>query len=130
METIFTKIAEGEIPAYKILESEQFLAFLDISPLKRGHMLVIPKKHTDDLFDIDDQELAEMIVFAKKVAKALKKTYQCRKVGVAVLGLEVPHAHIHLVPINEERDINFSNAKLSLEDDEMKVIADTIKGNL
>jgi histidine triad (HIT) family protein len=92
--------------------------------------LVIPKKHTDDLFEIDDQELADMIVFAKKVARAIKKTYQCRKVGVAVLGLEVPHAHIHLVPINAEKDINFSNEKLTLEADEMKNIADTIKGNL
>lgn len=100
MATIFSKIVKGEIPAWKIAEDERFFAFLDINPLAMGHTLVIPKKETDYIFDIDDAELADMMVFAKKVAKAIKKVVPCTKMGVTVIGLEVPHAHIHLIPIN------------------------------
>lgn len=126
MASIFTKIAAGEIPSYKCAESEKFYAFLDINPLAKGHTLVIPRRETDYFFDLDDSELAEMIVFAKRVAAAIKRAFPCKKVGMAVLGLEVPHAHIHLVPMNTEGDMNFANPKLKLSDDEFKAIAEKI----
>ena len=115
--TIFSKIIAGEIPCYKVAENDKFFAFLDINPVNWGHTLVVPKRETDYIFDISDDELAEMIVFAKKVAKALKAVMPCRKIGVTVLGLEVPHAHIHLVPLQKEGDMDFSN-KISDPDPE------------
>lgn len=115
--TIFSKIIAGEIPCYKVAENDKFFAFLDINPVNWGHTLVVPKRETDYIFDISDEELAEMIVFAKKVAKALKAVMPCRKIGVTVLGLEVPHAHIHLVPLQKEGDMDFSN-KISDPDPE------------
>ena len=118
MATIFTKIVNGEIPSYKIAEDENFYAFLDIFPLVKGHTLVIPKKETDYLFDLDDQTLSGLSLFAKRVAKAIDKTIPCKRVGVVVLGLEVPHAHIHLIPLNSEADANFSKPKLKLSEDE------------
>ncbi|WP_462280553.1 HIT family protein [Salinivirga cyanobacteriivorans] len=123
METIFSKIVKGDIPSHKVYEDDKFLAFLDIAPLKKGHTLVIPKRAEDYLFDLDDSELAEMMIVSKKVAKAIKKVFPCEKVGVAVLGLEVPHAHIHLVPLESEQDINFANPKLQLSQEEMADIA-------
>ncbi len=123
MKSLFSKIIDGEIPAHKIAESDKFLAFLDIMPLKKGHVLVIPKVEVDDLFDIEDDTLADMMVFAKKVAKQIKAVFPCRKVGVAVVGLEVPHAHIHLIPINNVSDMNFSNEKLTLSQLELEEIA-------
>ena len=115
--TIFSKIIAGEIPCYKVAENDKFFAFLDINPVNWGHTLVVPKRETDYIFDISDEELAETIVFAKKVAKALKAVMPCRKIGVTVLGLEVPHAHIHLVPLQKEGDMDFSN-KISDPDPE------------
>lgn len=115
--TIFSKIIAGEIPCYKVAENDKFFAFLDINPVNWGHTLVVPKRETDYIFDISEEELAEMIVFAKKVAKALKAVMPCRKIGVTVLGLEVPHAHIHLVPLQKEGDMDFSN-KISDPDPE------------
>jgi len=112
MASIFSRIVAGEIPSYKIAENEKFYAFFDINPLAPGHTLVIPKKETDYLFDIEDEDLAEMIVFAKDIAVAIKKAFPCRKVGMAVLGLEVPHAHIHLVPMQCEGDLDFKKNKL------------------
>jgi len=126
MPTIFTKIINGEIPCYKIAEDERYFAFLDINPLAKGHTLVIPKQETDYLFDLDDDLLAGMSIFARKIALAQKKAIDCKRVGVAVLGLEVPHAHIHLIPMNSEADINFSNPKLKLEPQEFKTIAHSI----
>jgi len=126
MSSIFTKIVNGEIPSYKVAEDENFLAFLDIFPLAVGHVLVIPKKETDYLFDLDNDSYAGLILFSKRVAVALKKAIPCKKVGVAVLGLEVPHAHIHLVPLNRESDINFSKTKLSLTPDEFSKTAGLI----
>jgi len=107
--TIFSRIIAGEIPCYKIAENDKFFAFLDINPVNWGHTLVVPKQETDYLFDIDDEELGEMMVFSKKVAKGIRKAFGCRKVGVAVLGLEVPHAHIHLVPLQQEGDMDFKH---------------------
>jgi len=130
MSTIFTKIIKGEIPCYKIAEDERFFAFLDINPLAKGHTLVIPKQETDYLFDLDDDLLANMNVFAKKIAIAQKKTIVCKRIGVAVLGLEVPHAHIHLIPMNSEADVNFSNPKLKLKQEEFELIAKSIRANL
>jgi len=126
MATIFTKIINGEIPCYKVVEDDRYFAFLDINPLKVGHTLVTPKKEIDYLFDIDDECLAGMMVFAKKVATAIKEAYPCNRVGVAVLGLEVPHAHIHLVPMDNMDDINFKNPKLKFSPEEFKKIADNI----
>ncbi len=120
---IFSKIASGEIPSYKCAEDDKFYAFLDINPIQKGHTLVIPRREVDYLFDMDDDELQKMIVFAKKVAIAIKKAFPCRKVGMAVLGLEVAHAHIHLVPMQSEKDLSFSNEKLKLSDEEFKEIA-------
>ena len=126
MATLFSKIVLGEIPCFKVAESNDFLAFLDIQPLAIGHVLVIPKIEVDYLFDIDDDLLAKMIVFSKDVANKIKKVIPCKKVGVAVIGLEVPHAHIHLVPINSISDINFSSPKLSIESHELASIANKI----
>ena len=126
---IFSKIAAGEIPSYKCAENDKFYAFLDINPLAKGHTLVIPRREVDYFFDMDDDELAEMIVFAKKVAVAIKKGFPCRKVGMAVLGLEVAHAHIHLVPMQSEGDMNFANPKLKLTDAELDEIAKKIREN-
>ena len=126
MATIFSKIVAGEIPSYKVAENEQFYAFLDINPLVKGHTLVIPKREVDYIFDLTDEELAAMHVFAKHVALAIQKAFPCRKVGEAVLGLEVPHAHIHLVPMQNEKDMIFSNPKLKLTDEEFKSIAQAI----
>ena len=127
MAGIFAKIAAGEIPSYKCAENEKFYAFLDINPLVKGHTLVIPRREEDYILDLDDNELAEMTVFAKKVARAIKTVFPCRKVGMAVLGLEVPHAHIHLVPMRSEKDMVFSNPKLKLDKDEFESIAKSIR---
>ena len=127
MSTIFTKIVKGEIPSYKIAETKKFYAFLDINPLAKGHTLVIPKTETNYIFDILDKDIAEMIVFAKKVALAIEINIPCKRIGMAVLGLEVPHAHIHLIPINTVYDIDFKQAKLKLESAELESIADRIK---
>ncbi|MBP3614548.1 MAG: HIT family protein [Bacteroidaceae bacterium] len=126
MATIFSKIVAGEIPSYKVAEDEQFYAFLDINPLTKGHTLVIPKREVDYFFDLEDDEIAAMQVFAKKVATAIKKAFPCIKVGQAVLGLEVPHAHIHLVPMQSEKDMLFTNPKLKLTAEEFKEIANRI----
>lgn len=112
MASVFSKIVKGEIPSYKIAEDDKFYAFFDINPVAEGHTLVIPKREEDYIFDLTDEELAEMMVFAKKVAAAMKKAFPCRKIGVAVLGLEVPHAHIHLVPLQGEGDMDFKREKL------------------
>jgi len=130
MPTIFSKIIAGEIPCYKIVESEKYLAFLDINPLAKGHTLVIPKQETDYIFNINDEELAGLHLFAKKIAKAIEKAVPCKRIGMAVIGLEVPHAHIHLVPINHVGDINFSNPKLSFSKSEMEQVAERIRGFL
>ena len=127
MATIFSKIVSGEIPSHKIAENDQFLAFLDITPLRKGHTLVIPKKETDYIFDMDDAELAEMMIFAKSVSHKIKKVFPCRKIGVTVIGLEVPHAHIHLIPINGIADMNFSQEKLTLSPEELAQIAQDIQ---
>ncbi len=127
MSTIFTKIVKGEIPSYKIAETEKFYAFLDINPLAKGHTLVIPKLETDYIFDIEDEDIAEMIVFAKKIGLAMEANIPCKRIGMAVLGLEVPHAHIHLIPINTVYDIDFKQPKLKLESAEFETIADSIK---
>lgn len=127
MSTIFSKIVSGEIPSYKVAESNDYLAFLDISPLTRGHVLVIPKKETDYIFDIADDEYMGMWVFAKIVAQAIKEVFPCPKVGIAVVGLEVAHAHIHLLPINEVHDMSFERPKLSLPAEEMNEIAEKIR---
>lgn len=127
---IFAKIAAGEIPSYKVAENEKYYAFLDINPLKEGHTLIIPRREEDYFFDLDDIELAEIMIFAKRVAEAIKKAFPCKKVGMAVLGLEVPHAHIHLVPMQSEGDMNFANEKLKLTEEEFKVIAEKIQNNL
>ena len=124
---IFAKIAAGEIPSYKCAENDKFYAFLDINPLAKGHTLVIPRREVDYYFDLDDDEIAQMAVFAKQVATAIKKAFPCRKVGMAVLGLEVAHAHIHLVPMQNERDMLFSNPKLKLTDEEFADIARRIR---
>ena len=126
MASIFTKIIQGEIPSYKVAESDKFYAFLDISPLQNGHTLVVPKTEVDYIFDLEDSLLAEMMVFSKQVAKAIEKVIPCNRVGVAVIGLEVPHAHIHLVPISGMGDINFANPKLKLTPDEFAEIAKQI----
>ena len=126
MSSIFTKIINGELPAYKVAENEKFLAFLDISPIAKGHTLVIPKTEVDYMFNIEDELLAEMWLFAKKVALKIENAIPCQRVGVAVIGLEVPLAHILLVPINHVGDINFSQPKLSFTQEEMKDICDTI----
>ena len=126
MATLFTKIVNGEIPCYKVAESDDFLAFLDIQPLTKGHVLVVPKVEVDYIFDIEDDLLGKMMIFSKQVARKIKLAYPCEKVGITVIGLEVPHAHIHLVPINSLVDMNFSSKKLILNSIELQEIADKI----
>lgn len=126
MATLFTKIVRGEIPCHKVSESDKFLAFLDIMPLRKGHVLVIPKTEVDYIFDLDDALLGEMMVFAKVVAHKVKNAYPCKRVGVSVIGLEVPHAHIHLVPMDTMSDMNFANQKLALSPEELAEIANNI----
>ena len=126
---IFSKIAAGEIPSYTCAESDKFYAFLDINPVAKGHTLVIPRREVDYIFDMDDDELAEYQVFAKRVATALKKAFPCKKVAQVVLGLEVPHAHIHLIPMNSEADVDFRREKLKLSSEEMASIAEAIRNN-
>jgi len=130
MATIFTKIIKGEIPCYKIAEDDRYFAFLDINPLMKGHTLVVPKKETDYLFDLEDDQLAGLIVFSKKVSAAIKSAIPCNRIGVAALGLEVPHAHIHLVPMNSMDDINFRNPKLKLSPEEFTEIAGKISSRV
>lgn len=123
MATVFSKIVAGEIPSYKVAEDENYYAFLDINPLAKGHTLVIPKKEVDYIFDLDDETLAGLTLFAKKVAHKIKSKIECRKVAMVVLGLEVPHAHIHLIPMNSENDVDFKREKLNLSPEEFKGIA-------
>ena len=130
MASIFSKIVKRETPCYKIAEDENYLAFLDVFPLAKGHTLVIPKKETDYIFDIDDKEFAELQLFAKKTAKAIERAIPCKRIGIAVIGLEVPHAHIHLIPLNNVSDINFSRPKLNLPKEEMEEIAKRIREQL
>ncbi len=130
MASIFTKIVNGEIPSYKVAEDENYYAFLDINPLQKGHTLVIPKKEIDYLFDLTNEELAGLMLFAKKVAKGIDKSIPCQRVGVAVLGLDVPHAHVHLVPLNSGNDINFSNPKKQFTAEEMQDCAKLIAENM
>lgn len=127
MASIFTKIVNGEIPCHKVAESDKFLAFLDIMPLRKGHVLVIPKLEVDYIFDIEDDLLGEMMVFAKSVATKIKSAFPCNRVGVSVIGLEVPHAHIHLIPIDTMNDMNFAQPKLEISAEELKEIAEKIK---
>lgn len=129
MSSVFSKIIAGEIPCYKVAENENYLAFLDIFPLCKGHVLVIPKKEIDYLFDLDDATYLGLMSFSKQVALAIKKIIPCNRVGVAVIGLEVPHAHVHLIPINTDNDMNFSNAKLQLSKSEFEEIALAISEN-
>lgn len=130
MASIFTKIIRGEIPSYKVAENDKFYAFLDISPLQKGHTLVVPKQEIDYFFDIEDDLMKDYICFAKKIAVAIKKAYPCEKVGMTVIGLEVRHSHIHLVPMHKEGDLNFANEKLSFTEEEFKEIASNIAKNL
>ncbi len=130
MATIFSKIASGEIPSYKIAEDDRFFSFLDINPVAPGHVLVIPKREVDYIFDLEDEELAAMQLFAKRIAKAIGKAMPCRKVGQCVIGLEVPHAHIHLVPMRTEADMDFRKPKLNLPPEEMERIAQAIRAAL
>lgn len=130
MASIFTKIIRGEIPSYKVAENDKFYAFLDISPLQKGHTLVVPKQEIDYFFDIEDDLMKDYICFAKKIAVAIKKAYPCEKVGMTVIGLEVRHSHIHLVPMHKEGDLNFANEKLSFTEDEFKEIASNIAKSL
>lgn len=130
MASIFSKIAKGEIPSYKIAETENCFAFLDISPIAKGHTLVIPKQEIDYIFDVEDDLLTELNIFAKKVANAIQKAYPCPKVGIAVVGLEVPHAHIHLVPLNSVGDLDFKREKLEFSKEEFEEIANNIKSYL
>lgn len=128
--TIFSKIIAGEIPSYKVAEDDRFYAFLDINPITKGHTLVVPKQETDYLFDLDDQLLGDMVVFAKKVARAIEQAVDCKRIAVTVIGLEVPHAHIHLIPIKQEADLNFRAPKLQLERTEFEAIASAIAENM
>jgi histidine triad (HIT) family protein len=126
MSSIFSKIVAGEVPCFKVAEDDNYLAFLDITPLRRGHVLVIPKKETDYIFDLTDEAIGGIFVFSKKVAQSIKKAFPCKKVGVTIIGLEVPHAHIHLIPMNSMADMNFAQEKLVLSNDELSEIADKI----
>lgn len=120
--TLFSKIIAGEIPSYKIAENEKFFAFLDIFPLVKGHVLVVPKTETDQFFDLEDNYLSEMLVFAKPIAKAIEKAFDCNRCGISVIGLEVPHAHMHLLPINSANDVNFTKKKLKLSPEELQAV--------
>jgi histidine triad (HIT) family protein len=126
MASIFTRIINGEIPCYKVAEDDRFIAFLDVRPLKPGHTLVVPKKEVDYIFDLDEETLAGMMVFARKIALAMKEVIDCRRIGVAVLGLEVPHAHIHLIPLTRETDMLFTNPRIPVTDEENKRLAKAI----
>jgi histidine triad (HIT) family protein len=128
--TIFSKIIAGEIPSYKIAENEKFFAFLDIFPLREGHVLVVPKMETDKFFDLPDEFLSEMLLFAKPIAKAIERSFNCNRCGVEVVGLEVPHAHMHLIPINSANDLNFTKDKLKMTPEQMKKVQETIVSNL
>ncbi len=130
MPSIFTKIIKGEIPSYKIAEDDRYFAFLDISPLAKGHTLVIPKVEVDYIYDLDDEALAGLHLFAKKVAFAIETVVPCKRVGIAVIGLEVPHAHIHLIPLNKESDMLFTNPRVNISPEEMQSIAESIKKQL
>ncbi len=130
MPTIFSRIVAGEIPCYKVAEDEKNFAFLDINPVAPGHVLVIPKQEVDYIFDLNDQDYADLQIFAKRVAEAIKQAFPCRRVGVAVMGMEVPHTHIHLIPINEEADMNFFKEKSALSAEEMADIASKISQNM
>ena len=129
MKSLFSKIIAGEIPSYKVAEDDRFYAFLDINPVAKGHTLVVPKQEVDYIFDQSDDMLAAHMVFAKRVAAAIRRAIPCKKVGVCVMGLEVPHAHIHLIPLNEEGDMDFRKEHLKLSSDEMKQIAESIAAN-
>ena len=128
--TIFSKIIAGEIPSYKIAENEKFFAFLDIFPLVKGHVLVVPKLEVDNMFDLPDEYLKELLVFAKPIAKAIEKSFHCNRCGMEVVGLEVPHAHLHLIPVNSSDDLNFTRKKLKISDDELKEVQQKILQNL
>lgn len=128
--TIFSKIISGQIPSLKIAESEKFIAFLDIEPLVKGHVLVVPKIEIDKIFDVPDDYLAEILLFAKPIAQAIEKAFDCNRCGISVIGLEVPHAHIHLMPINSSSDLNFTRAKLKLSQDELKTVQEKILAKL
>lgn len=128
--TIFSKIIAGEIPSYKIAENENFFAFLDIFPLREGHVLVVPKIETDNFFDLPAKYLQELLVFAQPIAKAIEKSFSCNRVGISVIGLEVPHAHLHLIPINSANDLNFTQSKLKLKEKRLKEIQELILSNL
>ena len=130
MASVFTKIINGEIPCYKIAENDQFLAFLDVFPLVHGHILVVPKKELDYIFDMEDAELSAMVLFAKKIAKAQKAAIVCKRIGLTVIGLEVPHAHIHLVPMNTANDVNFTQPKIKPTPEELSEMAEKIKSSL
>ncbi len=130
MSSIFSKIAAGEIPSYKIAEDSRFFAFLDINPVKKGHTLVIPKNETDYIFDLESEELSSLFAFAQKVAKGIKEAIPCKRVGIAVLGMEVPHAHIHLIPLDKESDLSFGNPKLKLTADQMARTAQLISSKI
>ena len=127
MSSVFTKIVNGEIPCYKVAENEHFLAFLDITPLRRGHVLVIPKTEVDYIFDLEDDTLGNIFIFSKEVSAKIKKVFPCKKVGITVIGLEVPHAHIHLIPINSLADMNFTQEKLNLSTEEFIDIANQLQ---
>lgn len=128
--TIFSKIIVGEIPSYKIAENEKFFAFLDIFPLVKGHVLVVPKIEVDKMFDLPEEYLGELLIFAKPIAKAIEKAFDCNRCGVEVVGLEVPHAHLHLIPINSSNDLNFTRSKLKLSDAELKEVQLKILGEM
>ncbi len=130
MATIFSKIIAGEIPSYKIAEDDMFFAFLDIFPMAEGHVLVVPKVETDKVFDVSDEYLAKWLLFAKPIAKAIEKSFDCNRCGISVIGLEVPHAHMHLVPINNADDLNFTRDKLKLNEEQFKLIQQTIINNM
>jgi histidine triad (HIT) family protein len=128
--TIFSKIIAGDIPSYKIAENDKFFAFLDISPLREGHVLVVPKNETDNLFDLPDDYLEEILVFARPIARAIERSFDCNRCGISVIGLEVPHAHIHLIPINSANDLNFTRPKLKTSPEELKKVQEKIVANL
>jgi histidine triad (HIT) family protein len=128
--TIFSKIIAGQIPSYKIAENEHFFAFLDIFPLREGHVLVVPKTETDKFFDLDKNYLGEILVFAQPIAKAIEKSFDCNRCGISVVGLEVPHAHLHLIPINSANDLNFNQAKHKMSEEQLKAVQKKIVDNL
>lgn len=130
MASVFTKIIQGEIPCHKVAEDDRFLAFLDINPLAKGHTLVIPKKEVDYIFDLEDTMLSDLVLFAKKISKGIEKVVSCQRIGLTVIGLEVPHVHIHLIPINGINDMNFSNPRVAMTKEEMATLSDSIASNL